>query len=118
MPKMLQNSLRNIIVTTSLLLPIVPLTAQEALVHHLDFQVHNQTSFPIVELYVSNSGHRTWEENVLAGDLLTPGDSSWIRFSGNHDGCLFDLLAVFSDGEQVVDPRVNLCEVSDITFQE
>ncbi len=113
---MLQNSLRNILVTASLLLPIVPLTAQEALAHHLDFQVHNQTSFPIVELYVSNSAHPTWEENVLAGNL-TPGDSSWIRFSGNHYGCLYDIRAKFNNGDSVEDYQVNLCEVSNVYFE-
>ena len=114
---MLQNSLRNLLVTASLLLPIVPLTAREALAHHLDFRVHNRTSFPIVELYVSNSRHSTWEENVLAGNLLTPGNSSWIRFSGNHNGCLYDIRAKFNDGDSVEDYQVNLCEVSNVYFE-
>lgn len=114
---MMSNSLRKLLLTTGLLLPIFPLTSQSALANHLDFKVHNRTGVPLTQLYVSSSSRGIWEEDVLGRGILPSGQSAKINFTGNHNGCLFDILAVFSDGDEVVDPSVNLCRVSDVTFR-
>jgi len=115
---MFQQSLRNLAVTTSLLGTVIPLSTQETLAaSHLDFNVHNQTSVPIVELYVSNSSHETWEEDVTGTGTVPGGASTQINFYGNHGGCFYDILAVFSNGIEAIEPRVNLCQISDFTFQ-
>lgn len=73
---MFHKSLPNIVFSAGLLLPIVTLNAQKAIANHLDFNIHNQTAYPIVELYVSNSAHPTWEEDVLGLDVLPSGETT------------------------------------------
>lgn len=94
---MFQQSLRNFTLATGLLGALVPLSAQETLAaSRLDFTVHNQTSTPIVELYVSNSSHTTWEEDVTGAEALPSGASTRINFDSSHQGCFYDILAVFA----------------------
>lgn len=116
---MFQQPLRHLAVTAGLLGAVVPLAAQETLAaSHLDFNVHNQTSTSIVELYVSNSSHPTWEEDVTGAGTLSSGASTRINFDSSHQGCFYDILAVFSDGGESENHRVDLCQVSDFTFHE
>jgi hypothetical protein len=35
----------------------------------IDLQVHNNTGYTISELYLSQSGHPTWGQNILRGTL-------------------------------------------------
>ncbi len=116
---MLQHQLKKIIISATLSLPIFALNVPKVLAeHYLDFKVNNNTSFTIVRLYVSNSGHRSWEEDVLGQKVIPPGNSGWVEFEGNHDGCLYDLRAEFNDSDVVEDYQVNLCEGSEYTFHE
>jgi hypothetical protein len=114
---MLSNQLPKVLLSASLLFPVVSLTSEPALANYLDFKVHNKTRVPIQELYVSSSATDNWEEDVLGRDILPAGRSTMINFVGNHRGCLFDVMAVFSDGDEVVKSRVNLCRISDLTFR-
>ncbi|MBE9192907.1 hypothetical protein IQ230_21630 [Gloeocapsopsis crepidinum LEGE 06123] len=53
---MLQNTLRKVLIATSLLLPAtLTLNVSKALADQRDFIVHNKTSYAIVNLYVSDS---------------------------------------------------------------
>jgi hypothetical protein len=113
---MLSNQFSKILLSATLLLPLASLSTKPALANHLNFKVHNQTRASIQQLYVSNSGHSDWEENVFGRNVLPAGRSRMVNFVGNHQGCLYDILAVFSDGDRVVDTQVNLCQVSNVTF--
>jgi hypothetical protein len=81
--------------------------------HILNFRVHNQTRTPVVKLYVSDSRINDWEEDVLGDGILNPGETGKINFSGPSDWCLFDIKAVFSDGDEAEKYEVNLCKVGD-----
>ena len=104
---MLQNPLRSLALASTLVLAAQPVFADQR-----DFQVYNRTRVDIKRLYVSPSGARGWEEDVLGRDKLSSGDSTKIYFEGNASTCRYDIRAEFYDGDVVEDYKINLCNWS------
>ena len=78
--------------------------------------VVNKTRFSIVELYGSNHGTNSWEEDVLGEDELPRGSSVDVDFDDGTGACMYDFLAVFDDGDQVKQENVNVCKIGTFTF--
>ncbi len=79
-------------------------------------QIVNKTGFTMVNFYGSNTGAKSWEEDILGDDVLKSGQSVVVNFSDNSGYCKFDLRAVFDDGDEVVKNNVNICEIATFTF--
>ena len=86
--------------------------ATPAVAGQQDFVLLNDTGYTIEEVYVSPSRAQTWEEDVLGRDVLADGTRTKIRFDRSEDSCLWDLKAVYEDGETAEWQGFNLCEVS------
>lgn len=80
-------------------------------------RVVNETGFDIVRFYGSNTGANDWQEDILGQDVLATGSSVVINFDDASGYCKFDFRAVFEDGDEVVEPDVNICEVAEFTFR-
>jgi len=78
----------------------------------------NKTSVTMTKFYASNVGTRDWEEDILAGDYLKPGQSVDIDIDDGTKACRYDFKAVFKDGESVEKGNVNVCEVGEFSFTE
>lgn len=80
-----------------------------------DFILVNSTGSEIHDLYISESGNMSWEENLLPGASYLPNSTEMaITFSGRR-ACLWDLMAQEGDA-QVVWEGINLCQVSAVTL--
>lgn len=77
-----------------------------------DFVLINGTGYTIQEVYVSPTKTQSWEEDVLGRDVLGDGARTTIRFDRAEDTCLWDLKAVYEDGETAEWQAFDLCEVS------
>lgn len=82
--------------------------------------VSNQSDFTIQELYLTDIGSSTWGRNLLAGDVLFPGEALSLGVDcGTYDALLVDETNVeceltgldlcFNDAEWVI--RNNTCSV-------
>ena len=60
--------------------------------------VENNTSEKLMELYISNADTSSWEDNVLKGKTLAPGDSFQLTFDGRF--MMYDLKAVYDSGRE------------------
>jgi hypothetical protein len=78
----------------------------------------NETSVTMTKFYASNVGTKNWEENILDGDRLQPGESIDIDIDDGTKACRYDFRAVFKDGESVEKGNVNVCEVGEFSFTE
>ena len=78
----------------------------------------NNTSFDIVEFYGSNTGAKTWEEDILGKDILRAGEKLRVNFDDASGYCMFDFRAVFSDGDVLIRERINVCEIGIYTYHE
>lgn len=76
----------------------------------------NNTNVAMREFYGSNAGADTWEEDILGRDVLPAGSSVKINFDDGTGYCKFDFKAVFADGSSLVDPNVDVCTTSTVTF--
>ncbi len=75
-----------------------------------DFLLVNQTGRVIDQLYVVPNHARTWEEDILGRDVLVNGESTSIRFSHGEQDCIWDLMVVDKQGEELWWEDINLCK--------
>jgi len=90
-------------------------TTTSALADPRDFTLVNQTDGIITHLYVSAVNTSSWEEDVLGRDILSPGESVDIYFTGGSD-CVYDIKVLVLDGREGYLYGVNLCTTSTVTF--
>jgi hypothetical protein len=76
----------------------------------------NNTGYTIVNFFGSNTGTNSWEEDILGRDVLPSGSSVVVNFNDGTGYCMFDFLAIFDDGEQLIREGVNICEISTFTY--
>ena len=112
--------IRHTTIASILALPIFTLLTHPALAGKTNFWVYNNTNADITELYVSESTRDSWDADVLNPDqVLLSGDRLQVDFSNpSPNACLYDILAVFADGQVVEDYQVNVCSNQGYNFRE
>lgn len=80
-------------------------------------EIVNNTGFTIVEFYGSNTGSKSWEEDILGPNVLPSGQSVVINFDDASGYCKFDFRAVFEDGDVLDRGGVNICEIATFTYE-
>ncbi|GAB4240066.1 MAG: hypothetical protein Kow00121_66590 [Elainellaceae cyanobacterium] len=116
---MFQQLARNAAIASSLALPLVPFMAKEALADKANFWVYNSSNVTITELYVSESSRDSWDNDILGTDVLYTGGSIQVVFgNASQNACLYDIFAVFADGQTVEDYQINVCSSGGYTFYD
>lgn len=87
-----------------------------ALAGDQDFTLVNRTGLSIIELYVSPSDTDSWEEDVLGVDVLGEGERCNVSFHRDEDSCIWDLMIVDEDEDEIHWTGLDLCEVSVVTL--
>ncbi|MDB5673790.1 MAG: hypothetical protein JWM65_772 [Sphingomonas bacterium] len=72
-------------------------------------KIINDTTFSLRELYGSNVGADSWQEDVLGRKVLAPGNTVTVNFDDGTCYCSFDLKAVFSDDTSTIRRSFNVC---------
>jgi len=100
-----------------MLAAMVVATTSAALADPRDFTLENASDVVITHVYVASSDTMNWEEDVLGRDVLAPGESVEITFSGFSAGaCSYDIKVLAADGREGYLYGVDLCAVSLVTF--
>jgi hypothetical protein len=81
-------------------------------------RIINKSSYDIIEFYASNTGTKSWEEDILGSDILPAGSSVMINIDDGTGYCKYDFLAVFEDGDQVTSADNNVCELAQFSFTD
>lgn len=81
-------------------------------------RIINNSSYDIVEFYASNKGSRSWEEDVLGRNILPSGSSVMINIDDGSGYCVYDFLAVFEDGDELIKYDNNVCELAQFTYTD
>lgn len=79
-------------------------------------RINNVSSYDIIEFYASNTGSKSWEEDILGKNILPAGNSVVINIDDGSGYCKYDFLAVFSDGTKAQSTDNNVCELVDFNF--
>src|SRR5437879_5905679 len=80
-----------------MLATMVVATTSAALADPRDFTLANNSDYIITHVYVSSADTANWEEDILGRDVLPPGDTVDISFSG-PGGCGYDIKVLAVDG--------------------
>jgi len=113
---MLPNLFRNLLLATTLALPIVPLNIQNALANHLDFTLYNNNELSIWAIYVSAAKSDYWGGDILGRDVLSSGESTRVSFpySTASSPCVYDIKIVYSNATYDL-TQENLCQIDSIS---
>ena len=106
--------MKKILTTAVLALFAVGVTNAQALDRRV--QIVNESNYTIQEFYASNTGSKSWEEDILGKNVLPAGGTVTINIDDGSGYCKYDFLAVFEDGDQVTSADNNVCELSVFRF--
>ena len=98
-----------------MLATMVVASTSAALADSRDFTLNNNSDVIITHVYVSSVNTSSWEEDVLGRDVLSPGESVDITFSG-PGACSYDIKVLAVDGREGYLWGVDLCSTTDVTF--
>ena len=113
------NTLPRIVGATLLSMPMTLATPAIASANDLTFLLYNETSADIVELYISPTTVDDWEENLIPEESFIPTyESVTVTIEDGRTDCEYDILGIFSDGDEVDDYAIDLCELESYSFIE
>lgn len=72
----------------------------------------------MTKFYTSSTGLNNWESDFLRIGLLKPGQSTNVTIPDGRKVCIYDVKAVFDDGDTLEDYKINICELGRYTFTE
>tara|TARA_B100000676_G_C18091803_1_gene860614 strand:+ start:1221 stop:1553 length:333 start_codon:yes stop_codon:yes gene_type:complete len=102
----------------SLAAAMAPATSSMAHAEDLRFDLANNTSVALVELFMSPTDVDNWEEDVLGSEVLMPGETAAVTVADGRRNCVYDILGVFADDDEVEDYGIDLCELAAYEFYE
>ena len=79
--------------------------------------VVNDSSKTITGLYASRTKLNSWQENIIKGDPIKPGETQPVDIDDGSGGCKFDFKAVFADGREAVNENVDVCTITSVTYK-
>ena len=78
----------------------------------------NEADVPLVRLYVSGTAQDAWGEDVLQGPEVRPGQSVVLLVGDDSTACVFDIKALYADGNESVAYGVDICANDYFTFTQ
>ena len=99
---------------------LIPLMFNSALAGDADFTLTNRTGYDIDSVYVVPSKQRDWGIDRLGKSILADGRSRFLAFNKSGNTCIYDLSVGwvgYSEDEDSVGERINLCEIHSITLR-
>lgn len=86
-----------------------------AIAEDLVFNLSNQSSLNLQELYVSATDTENWGEDILGRDVLAIGEAGDVTISDGSEVCSYDMRFVMDDGT-TIEGSSNLCENTQFTI--
>lgn len=88
-----------------------------AFAEDLVFNLSNESSLNLQELYVSASDADAWGEDILGRDVLASGEAGDVTISDGRDVCSYDMRFVMDNGS-TIEGSADLCENSAFTIND
>ena len=91
--------------------------AAPALAEDLVFELINDSSVNLNELYVSAASANEWGEDILGTEILAAGATGTVTITDGMATCDYDLKFVAEDGSELAG-SANLCEMASFTLHD
>ncbi len=96
---------------------IISAFAAPAFAQDLEFDLINQSSFALQELYVSPASTDEWGDDVLGVDILGSGEQGVVTIADGETTCTYDLRFLTDTGTEVTG-TADLCETHSFTLSD
>jgi hypothetical protein len=97
---------------------LILLTITNAFASDLDFTLVNQTAQSFEGIYITDSGNRDWDANLLLnGKVLAAGGKVRVRFKSDAKSETWDFNLVDDEGLSVTFDHVKLAGVDTVTLK-
>ena len=97
---------------------ILLLSVANAFASDLDFTLVNQTGRSFEGLYITESGNKDWDANLLRdGKVLAAGEKIRVRFKNNTKSEFWDFNVVDDEGLFVTFEKLDLAGVETVTLR-
>ena len=94
------------------------LSIASAFASDLDFALVNQTSRSFEGLYITDSGNKDWDANLLNGKVLAAAEKIRVRFKNDAKSEIWDFNLVDDEGLSVTFDKVKLAGVDTVTLKD
>ena len=95
------------------------LSIENAFASDLDFTLVNQTASSFEGLYITASGNKDWDANLLLnGKVLVAGGKIRVRFKNDAKSETWDFNLVDDEGLSVTFDKVKLAGVDTVTLKD
>ncbi len=102
---------------TAFVAAVAAFAATPAFCEDLVFNLVNDSSQTIVEMYVSPVGEEEWGDNILTVEGVESGVSGEVTIADGLDVCDYDMRLVTAEGGELTQTQ-NLCELGTFTVTE
>jgi hypothetical protein len=89
--------------------------AAPAMAQDVQFDLFNQSALTLMEFYASPASSGDWGADILGADVVPPGGSGTVLIGDGSSECVYDILSVMEDGQQIQD-QVDICSMSSYTL--
>ena len=98
---------------------ILLLSVANAFASDLDFTLVNQTGRSFEGLYITASGNKDWDANILLdGKVLGAGEKIQVRFKNDAQSETWDFNLVDDEGLSVTFDKVKLAGIDTVTLKD
>lgn len=91
-------------------------TASAAMAQDVAYQLTNVSGFTVMQVFTSPANADDWGDDILGVNVLESGTTSTVYIMDNSDQCVYDILFVFDDGDEMSD-QINICELASYTIE-
>ncbi len=89
-----------------------------AVAEDLEFILVNESGSDLVGFNVSAASSDAWEENLLEGGYLPPGNEIAVLIADGLTTCVYDIRGTFDDGFVLEDYGLDLCDLGEYAFTD
>jgi hypothetical protein len=90
--------------------------AVPAMAQDVAYELYNDSALTVMEFYTSPSNTDDWGPDILGSGVIAPGSSGVVTIADGGVECVYDILFVMEDGQQLVD-TVDICQMASYTLQ-
>jgi hypothetical protein len=102
---------------TTVLATLLTAAAFPALAQDVAYELINQSSYTIAEMYTSSASDPEWGDDLMASVDLMPGESGTVTIADGGSECVYDLLLLTDTGEELQD-QVDICQLASYTVTD
>lgn len=89
--------------------------AAPAMAQDVQFELYNNSGLTLMEFYTSPASSDSWGPDILGSGVVAPGTSGIVTIGDGSSECVYDILSVMEDGQQIQD-QVDICSMSSYTL--